>query len=47
MTAKEIVEAIRLAAGAEGIRQIFLVGCGGSMAGLYPAWYLLSREAKI
>ena len=46
MTAKEIVEAIRLAAGAEGIRQIFLVGCGGSMAGLYPAWYLLSREAK-
>ncbi|MER5944334.1 SIS domain-containing protein [Streptomyces sp. NPDC001928] len=41
-------EAVRGFAGAAvvaGVRSVFLVGCGGSLAGMYPAHYLLETKA--
>lgn len=46
MNAEQIMKSILLDTKKDGIQQVFFVGCGGSLAGLYPAWYLLSREAK-
>lgn len=46
MQPKKIIEAICARAGGTPIEEVFFVACGGSLAGLYPAWYLLSREAR-
>lgn len=29
-----------------GLKNVFFAACGGSLAAMYPAWYLLDREAK-
>ena len=29
-----------------GIKNIYFIACGGSLAGLYAGWYLMDREAR-
>lgn len=36
----------KLNAGKRTIRRVFFTACGGSLAGIYPAFYLLDRESK-
>ena len=46
MEIRRMIEEIRSRVGEGGIDSVFFVACGGSIAGLYPAWYLISHEAK-
>lgn len=31
----------------KGVENIFFVGCGGSLAIMYPCWYIMQQESKI
>lgn len=46
-TAEIIIEILQKRKVFGGIDSVFFIACGGSFAGFYPAFYLISRESKI
>jgi fructoselysine 6-phosphate deglycase len=46
MNVKEIVSELKSSCNENQLDSVYFIACGGSLAGLYAAWYLLDRESK-